>query len=329
MSRPDSASSAETARQLAAATDASRREGTGGSEGKQAREGSHQAPDVPARAGAQARRLPFDNRFLAPGFITVLLLVSQLTYGMLESWSRTFLAIGAAIFCELFLGKLITGRFPHLASSYISGISVGILIRSPFYWPYALCAVLSVASKYVLRFGNRHLWNPSNFGVSAMLFLYPAAVAGLSIQWGNFLWPMLIVWCLGSVIISRLKRFHICLFYVVSFAALSGIRSLITGTPFLASVAPLTGPMYQLFVFFMLTDPRTTVSTRWGQCLVAFLVAVVEMLLRLAQVIYAPFYALFLVGPVAFATEIAWKRRKASTAGAADPTGPLAATPSA
>ena len=99
-------------------------------------------------------------------------------------------------------GRLIVGKFPHLASAYISGISVGILIRSPHFWPYALCAALSITSKYVLRWKNRHLWNPSNFGVSAMLFLYPAAVASLSIQWGNFLWPMIVVWCLGSIIVG-------------------------------------------------------------------------------------------------------------------------------
>ena len=72
--------------------------------------------------------------------------------------------------------------------------------------------------------------------------------------------------------------------------------------------------MYQLFVFFMITDPRTTVSGRRGQCLVAFFVAVAEMLLRLAQVIHAPYYALFLIGPTAMVIELAWNRRKETTA---------------
>ncbi|MCO6455329.1 MAG: hypothetical protein J5I93_08510 [Pirellulaceae bacterium] len=260
------------------------------------------------------RWLTFDNRFLAPALITCILLGGQLVFGFLESWSRTLLAIGASIACELILGRLIMGRFPHLASAYISGISVGILIRSPFFWPYALCAILSITSKYVLRWRERHLWNPSNFGVSAMLFLYPAAVASLSIQWGNFVWPMLVVWCLGSIIIWRLQRFHICLTYVTSFVLLAGVRSLLTDSPFLANVAPLTGPMYQLFVFFMITDPRTTVSGKWAQCLVAALVAVAEMLLRLAGVIHAPYYALFLVGPTALAVELAWKQRRRALA---------------
>ena len=56
--------------------------------------------------------------------------------------------------------------------------------------------------------------------------------------------------------------------------------------------------MYQLFIFFMVTDPKTTVRPMWAQCLVVFIVAFVEMMLRLNEVVYAPFYALFLVGPV-------------------------------
>lgn len=250
-----------------------------------------------------------ENRFLAPILITSILLVGQISFGFLESWWHTLLAIAVSIACELVLGKIMVGRFPHLASAYISGISVGILIRSPFLWPFALCALLSIMSKYVLRWEGRHLWNPSNFGVSAMLFLYPAAVASLSIQWGNTLWPMMVVWSLGALIIMRLKRFHICITYVVSFAFLAAVRSLITGSPFLANLAPLTGPMYQLFIFFMITDPRTTVSGRRGQCWVAFLVAAVEMLLRLGEVIHAPYFALFLVGPIALGTEIAWRKR--------------------
>jgi Na+-translocating ferredoxin:NAD+ oxidoreductase RnfD subunit len=70
-----------------------------------------------------------------------------------------------------------------------------------------------------------------------------------------------------------------------------------TGDSFFAEVAPLTGPMYQLFAMFMVTDPATTVKSRNGQIAFVVLVAFVEHLLRLQEVVYAPFYALFLVGP--------------------------------
>jgi Na+-transporting NADH:ubiquinone oxidoreductase subunit NqrB len=244
------------------------------------------------------------NRYLSPLLITSILLVGQLSYGILESYTRTLLAIVVSIVAELILGRIYLGKWPNLSSAYISGISVGILLRSPAFWPYALCALISIMSKYVLRVHDRHIWNPSNFGISVLFVLASGTVAGLSIQWGNFVWPMLVIWLLGSAIIYRLQRFHISATYVISFLAFAFLRSWITGNPWQAEISPITGPMYQLFIFFMVTDPKTTVRSKTGQCVVVFLVAAVEMLLRLHQVVYAPFYALFLVGPTAMLVEM-------------------------
>ena len=276
---------------------------------------------APPAAVATAGRRPvftIENRFLPPLLITCILLAAHLSFGVLESYQRTALAIGTAIATELILGRITFGYWPNPASAYITGISVGILIRSPFFWPYFLTSLISIVSKYVLRLNGRHLWNPSNFGVSAVLFLAPATVSLLSIQWGNTLWPMVVIWILGSVIVWRVGRLHISATYVASFLLLSLVRSSITGTPWIASVAPITGPMYQLFIFFMVTDPKTTVRSTSGQCVVVFLVAVVETLLRLAEVVYAPFYALFLVGPAALLFENWWgssDRRSSSVKG--------------
>lgn len=267
---------------------------------------------LPVPEALPSRRAPFlafDNRFLGPILITCILIAAHLSFGILEGYERTGTAIAVSILAEMVLGRLTYGRWPHLASAYISGISVGILVRSPFLWPYALASLISITSKYVLRVKGRHLWNPSNFGVSAELFLAPATVSLLSIQWGNTLWPMVVIWLLGTVIVWRVGRLHISATYVASFLVFSFVRAAITGNPWLANVAPITGPMYQLFIFFMVTDPRTTVRPKWAQCVVVVLVAFVEMLLRLAEVVYAPFYALFLVGPAAMLTEIWWESR--------------------
>jgi Na+-translocating ferredoxin:NAD+ oxidoreductase RnfD subunit len=264
-----------------------------------------------SRAAAAATvswwRSPATTRLLPPLLITCILVGAHLTYGILEAYQQTAVAIAVAIAAEIVFGRLAYSRWPHPASAYITGISVGILVRSPFIWPFALASLISIASKYVLRFRGRHLWNPSNFGVSAVVFLAPSTAAVLSIQWGNNVWPMVVIWVLGTAIVWRVKRLHISATYVAAFIVFAFVRSLITGNPWLAAVAPLTGPMYQLFVFFMVTDPRTTVSSRRWQMVVVILVAFVEMLLRLHEVIYAPFYALFLVGPVALAIE-AWRR---------------------
>src|SRR5687767_8557599 len=262
---------------------------------------------VQERAVETRRRfLTLDNRYLPPLLITSILLGAHLSYGILEAWYTTALAIGTAIGAELIMGRITYGKWPHPASAYISGISAGILVRSTQLWPYFLVSLVSITSKYVLRVKGRHIWNPTNFGVSAAAFLAPATITVLSIQWGNVLAPMIIIWVLGSVIVWRVGRAHISATYVASFLLMSWVTSQITGTPWSATVAPITGPMYQLFIFFMVTDPKTTVRSKSGQCIVVFLIAFVEMVLRLNEILYAPFYALFIVGPIAMLVDL-WR----------------------
>ncbi|MBK8813270.1 MAG: hypothetical protein IPN69_21440 [Acidobacteria bacterium] len=252
-----------------------------------------------------------DTRFVMPILITVILLVGQLTFGILESYPQTITAILVSIALEITFSLMVYGKFPHLASAYISGISVGILTRSPEFWPFALCAAISVASKYVIRVKGRHIWNPSNFGISMMILIAPFTYSTLSIQWGNNLWAMLVIWTLGSIIIYRLKRFHITFTYVASFFFFAILRSFFTGDPVLAEIAPITGAMYQLFIFFMITDPPTTVRhSRGAQMFVAFLVAFAESVLRMTENVHAPYFALFLVGPLANLVDIFWLSKK-------------------
>jgi hypothetical protein len=260
------------------------------------------------------RPFKFDRRFLAPALITSVLLAGQISFGFLESWSRTLLAIATAIGVELVVYRALYGKWPHLASAYVSGISAGILVRSPAYWPYALCSALAITSKYVLRVRGRHIWNPTNFAVVMLLLLAPDAMAGLSIQWGNNLLPMIFVWAFGSVILWMVDRLNITITYVIAFVIFAAMRSGITGHPLLSEVAPLTGPMYQLFIFFMITDPKTTVGPKWAQAVVVVIIAALESVFRLEQFVYAPFYALFIVGPIANLIEIALTAPKPAAA---------------
>ncbi|HET7103959.1 MAG TPA: hypothetical protein VFI20_07710 [Terracidiphilus sp.] len=269
---------------------------------------------MPASQPPQSKRwLSLDNRYVPPAFITLILLAGQLSFGILESYERTLFAIGTAIALELVLGRIFLGKWLNLASAYITGISVGILVRSPSFWPYAVAAALAITSKYVIRYKGRHLFNPSNFGISVVLFLLPASAAMLSIQWGNNMASMAAIWVLGSVIIWRLRRFHISFTYAISFLVLAVVRSVIIHQPWLSEVAPITGAEYQLFIFFMITDPKTTVRSKKGQCIVVILVAVVEFFLRLDQSVYAELYALFWVGPIALLVEKWFDGRRTRT----------------
>jgi len=271
-----------------------------------------QAPSTETGTGPAryvVKKVLLDKRLLPPALITFIVLVGHFSFGILEGYDKILIAIATCVSTELLLGRIFVGKWPNLSSAYVSGNSVGFLVRSTLYWPFIVCGALSIMSKYVLRYRDRHIWNPSNFGVSAMFFLAPFAVAPLSIQWGNDIWPILVIWTVGIIIIARLKRFHICASYAVGFFAFAAVRAWLTGTPVVVQLAPITGAMYQLFVLFMITDPRTTVRSRKGRMLVAFLIAFVEMFFRLGEVVYAPFYALFAVGPVAMIIEAEMEKR--------------------
>ncbi len=249
----------------------------------------------------------FPKAYIGPALITGILLAAHLSFGILDSYWKLATAIGVSFLTEAVLYYLMYGKTRNMASAYVSGISAGILVRSPLVWPFALCAMISIASKYVLRYKGRHIWNPTNFGIVMIILLAPESAAVLSIQWGSNMWAMLVIWLIGLVTLWKIRRFHITFVYIFSFLVFGWFRSLYTGDPYLAEIAAMTGPMYQLFVLFMMTDPKTTLSTRNGRMLVAFLIAFVEFIFRLNEAVYAPFYALFIVGPIALILEDWWK----------------------
>ncbi len=281
-----------------------------------------QVAAVPPRPVPPQKKGAGFKPFLAPILISCILVAGNYQYGILEDHWGTAAAIVTSILAEAALSRFATGRWPHIASAYITGISVGILLRTPLLWPYVMCSLLSISSKYALRLHGRHLFNPSNLGVSVLLFLIPGVVAPLSQQWGNEVWPLLIIFCLGSLILYTLGRLHVTLTYIIAFSILSFVRSGLTGAVWISEIALLTAPSYQLFMFFMITDPKTTTRTRGRQCAVAVLVAVVETVLRLCREIHAPYYALFLVAPATNLLEIWWDGRKARQAAPVEP-GPV------
>ena len=252
-----------------------------------------------------------DPRYLVSFLITLVLVLGEARYGILGGYDRLVIALGVCIATELVLSRLLYGAFANVASAYITGISLALLIkpRVDLLWPFALGGFLAIASKYVLRYRGRHLWNPSNFAISVLLLVAPASVAILSRQWGNDLATNAVIWCFGLLIVSRVRMLHVTLTYLVCFVALAALRHWIVSGPLLAEIAPITGPMYQLFIFFMITDPKTTVSTVRGRIIVAATVAVAEAAIRLAGDYHVaqlsrlypapPILALAIVGPVA------------------------------
>jgi len=252
-----------------------------------------------------------DPRYLIAFLITLVLVVAQLRYQVVGGYDRLAVALITCIATEALLSWFDRGKIVNLQSAYISGISLTLLVKPQggALWPFALGGFLAISSKYVLRYRDNHLWNPTNFAIVTLLLAAPARVSVLSHQWGNDLATNLVIWTFGLVIAARVRVLHITLTYVASFLALNALRSAVLGQALLPEIAPITGPMYQLFIFFMITDPRTVVRGRQRQMAVVVIIALAEALIRFASDqgwplptafnAAPPLVALWLVGPVA------------------------------
>lgn len=262
-------------------------------------------------APAAARPRLVDPRYLIAGLITLVLIAAQLRYHMVGGYTRLAVALGTCLVTEALLSWFMRGKIVNLQSAYISGISLTLLTKpqGAMLWPFVLGGFLAIASKYVLQYRNNHVWNPTNFAIVVLLLAATNHISVLSHQWGNDLVTNLVIWAFGLVIATRVRVVHITLAYVASFLVLNALRALVLGQPVLAEIAPITGPMYQLFVFFMITDPRTVVRDRRWQIAVAAIIALLETLLRFGSDQGWPMpiafnaapalVALFLVGPIA------------------------------
>jgi Na+-translocating ferredoxin:NAD+ oxidoreductase RnfD subunit len=264
-----------------------------------------------ALSRAWQRTSTIDPRYLIAALITLVLVVAQLRYHMFGGYERLVLALGVCVATEALLSWFDRGRVVNLLSAYISGISLTLLIKPQggAMWPFVIGGFLAISSKYVLRYRDQHLWNPTNFAITALLLVAADRVSVLSHQFGNDASTNAVIWIFGLVIAARVGTIHITLTYLASFVLLNGLRAAALGQAMIPEIAPVTGPMYQLFVFFMITDPRTIVRGKRPQIVVAVIIALVETLIRLASDRGVPmpvafnaapaFLALATVGPIA------------------------------
>ena len=270
------------------------------------------APGPPPTAlGWWERASHIDPRYLIAFLITLVLVAAELRYHMVGGYVRLAVALLTCLATEAVLSWYVRGKVVNLLSAYISGLSLTLLIKPQggALWPFVLGGFLAISSKYVLQYRNNHLWNPTNFAIVTLLLASANRVSVLSHQWGNDLATNLVIWTFGLVIAARVRVLHITLTYVAAFFLLNGARALLLGQPLVPELAPITGPMYQLFVFFMITDPRTVVRDRRWQIIVAISIATVETLIRYGADQGWPMptafnaapalAALFLVGPIA------------------------------
>ncbi len=203
--------------------------------------------------------------------------------------------VGAACAVDFGLALLLLRQvlLPPL-SAYITGLSIGILLESFSLRVFIAAAVWGVASKYFLRHGDRHFFNPSNFGIVAAIALgHGTAMVAPGSQWGADPRVAAIIIGFGLLMMRRVNRLDLVLAWLGGYLVMGLFRMLTRQGGLVFVLGPLTGAEFALFTFSMMPDPKASPPTRSGRVVWGLAIALLDGVLRRLEIRYSMFFALF------------------------------------
>jgi Na+-transporting NADH:ubiquinone oxidoreductase subunit NqrB len=169
--------------------------------------------------------------------------------------------------------RRLGGAIPiNVRSALISGLSLCLLLRTNDVALAVLAAVVTIAAKFVIRFRGKHVFNPTNGGLVAMMLL-SSQVWVSPAQWGTAAFFAFLMACAGTLVVNRAARSDVTFSFLAFYCALLFGRSLYLGEPMTIPLHRLESGGLLLFAFFMISDPKTTPSTRVGRVVFSALVA--------------------------------------------------------
>jgi Na+-transporting NADH:ubiquinone oxidoreductase subunit NqrB len=210
------------------------------------------------------------------------------------------LAIGAALVTQAACAWWFGLARLDLRSPLITGLSLSLLLRADDPLLHAAAGVIAILSKFVLRIGDKHVFNPAGFAIVALL-LSSNHVWISPGQWGASVWfATLVVFC-AILVLHAARRADIAAFFLVSHAALLLARAWWLGDPLAIPLHQLQSGSLLIFAFFMISDPRTSPDARLGRFIFAFAVALTAHWLAFSmQMRPALYLALIALSPLTF-----------------------------
>jgi enediyne biosynthesis protein E5 len=213
----------------------------------------------------------FDPRLYQIGALSALLVYGLTALDFDTTAFRCMAVLVTAITTQLVCSTIWKVRFDP-RSAAISGLSLCLLLRSNSIAVLLAGAVIAVGSKFVIRWRGKHIFNPTNFAIVALMILSRDAWVSPG-QWGNVAFFGFLITCLGGLVVNRAARSDVTYAFMIAWCALLIGRSLYLGEPLTIPVHRLESGALLLFTFFMISDPKTTPDARSGRILFAAIVA--------------------------------------------------------
>lgn len=249
---------------------------------------------------------PTDPRMHLAVVTTTLHLLGQVAFNFNLSIAQILISVGTSAVLELAIVFRRRRVIAWPASAMLSGNGIALILRVPGtehgdWWSlhgwyiFAGTAALALGSKYLIRWRGHHIFNPSNFAlVLVFVSLGETRVDPQVLWWGDWSIPIALAFTViigGSMVITRrVGQTHTALSFWVTFSVLVGLIT-VSGHGITANwhIGPISGwsywillttsPEVLVFLFYMITDPKTSPSGRVGKlifgCSIALISAVI------------------------------------------------------
>jgi Na+-translocating ferredoxin:NAD+ oxidoreductase RnfD subunit len=186
--------------------------------------------------------------------LATFLLAFALYIAIKDNNYKLFISLASATFLTI----LIEGIFlffekkkPDVSeSAVITGLILGFVLaldQHSWFGIYAAAAALAIASKHILRFNKRHLFNPATFGVVVAMFLLGAQTAWV----GTYCWYLLMP--AGIYFAYRMGKLEVLIGYGITACGLFVLQDLIKSH----EIHNIFGYLSYFFIFIMLIEPKT------------------------------------------------------------------------
>lgn len=251
-----------------------------------------------------------DSRLHVAAVVVTIHVLGQVALGFHVSVPQILAAILTCAAIEVTVTFVRSRSFVWPASAMLTGSGVALILRVPStpsndhwtthrWYVFAGVAGLSLATKYLIRYRGSHVFNPSNVGiVVAFVLLGSRRIEPLDFWWAPLDASMVVAYaviCVGGVLITRrlgllgaVATFWVALAGGVGIVAASGHCMVarwafdpVCGFGYWRTI--VTSPEVLIFMFFMITDPKTLPAGRVGRMVFALLVATLSTLLVAPQ----------------------------------------------
>ncbi|GAT67162.1 enediyne biosynthesis protein UnbU [Planomonospora sphaerica] len=250
--------------------------------------------------------------------ITIFNVFGYTLLGFEQPWTWPFVALATGYAVEIgleYIGARGEGRAPRyrgggpkglmefLYPAHITSLAMNMLIYvNDEILTMMFGVVVAVGAKWVLRApvkGRlRHYMNPSNFGITVLLLLFPwVSIAppyhftenvGNPVDW---LVPVIII-VTGTLLNAKLTgRMWLIAAWLGGFVLQAVVRGVVLDNSITGTLATMTGVAFILFTNYMITDPGTTPSKPLSQVAFGAGVAVLYGCFTGAGIAYGLFFA--------------------------------------